>query len=48
MYLRGRPGTEVRAEAGVEVQETAEVGTKIPLLLVGASPALRQVRGPAI
>ena len=46
MYLPGGPG----AEAGVRVgaRETAGVGTRVPLSLVGAPPALRRVRGPAI
>ena len=30
------------------VQETADVGLEVLLSLVGASPALRQVRGPTI
>ena len=44
MYLPGGPGTE----AGAGVRETAGVGTGVPLSSVGAPPALRRVRGPAI
>ena len=44
VYLPGGP----RAEAGAGARETAGVGLGVPLSLVGAPPALRRVRGPAI
>ena len=46
VYLPGGP----RAKAGAEVgaREMAGVGLGVPLSLVGALPALRRMRGPAI
>ena len=46
MYLPGGPGTE--PGMGVGAQETAGVGLRVPLLLVGALPVLRRMRDPAI
>ena len=46
VYLPGGPGAE--AGAGVEARETAGVGSGVPLSLVRAPPALRQVQGPTI
>ena len=48
VYFLGGLGTEAGAGARVGVQETAKIGTGVPLSWVGASPALRRMRGPAI
>ena len=45
VYLLGRLGIEAGAEVGV--RETASVSLRVPLLLVGAPPALRRLWGPA-
>ena len=46
MYLFGR--FEAEAEAEREAQEIAGVGLGVPLLLIGATLALRQLQSPVI
>ena len=52
LYLPGglemEAGVKVWAGTGVGARETAGIGSKVPLLLVRALPALWRVRGPAI
>lgn len=36
------------AKVKIETQKIAGVGTRVPLLLLGALPVFRQVQGPAI